>query len=113
MQTATRIFVKTNRTIHLLSVNDILRCASESNYSFIYYGEGLKVYLAKTLKAMSVTLPESSFVRVHRSHIVRRDAIHLINNDHLVLINGEMIPVSRRYRKVLQTSVFSQQPIAS
>ena len=99
MPQATRIFVKTNRTIHLLSVNDILRCKSESNYSFIYYGEGLKVYLAKTLKSVSLKLPDSSFVRVHRSHIVRRDAIHHINADHLVLINGEVIPVSRRYRK--------------
>jgi two-component system LytT family response regulator len=109
MQQAKRIFVKTNRTIHLLSVNDILRCMSESNYSFIYYGEGLKVYLAKTLKAVSLKLPDSSFVRVHRSHIVRRDAIHQINADHLVLINGDVIPVSRRYKKELKSFFSNRQ----
>jgi two-component system LytT family response regulator len=99
MQPATRIFVKTNRTIHLLSVNEITRCLAESNYCFIYYGEGLKVYLAKTLKAISHSLPDSTFVRVHRSHIVRRDAIQEMFADHLVLVNGEVIPVSRRYKK--------------
>jgi len=83
----------------LLSVNDILRCHAESNYCFIYYGEGLKVYMARTLKAMSHKLPDSGFVRVHRSHIVRRDAIQDVNTNHLVLINGEVIPISRRYKK--------------
>ena len=99
MQPSTKFIVKTNRTIHLFSVNEIVRCMSESNYSFIYYGEGLKVYLAKTLKAVGNTLPGSAFIRVHRSHIVRRDAIHHMHDDHLVLINGEVIPVSRRYKK--------------
>jgi len=99
MQPATRILVKSNCTLHLLSVNDILRCHAESNYCFIYYGEGLKVYMARTLKAMSHKLSESGFVRVHRSHLVRRDAIQEVCTDHLVLINGEVIPISRRYKK--------------
>lgn len=99
MQATTKFIVKSNRTIHLLSVNEIVRCLAESNYCFIFYGEGFKVYLAKTLKAVSHTLPGNDFIRVHRSHIVRRDLIHLVHNDHLVLMNGEVIPVSRRFKK--------------
>ena len=80
---------------------NIVRCLAESNYCSIYYGTGIRIFISKTLKAVGNGLPSSGFLRVHRSHIVRRDAIHHVQPNFLVMNNGDIIPVSRRYKKAV------------
>ena len=98
-----RIAVKTTNAVHLIKINDIIHCMADNNYCTIHYGKGLKVLVAKTLKAVGDVLPASSFLRVHNSHIVRMDTIHLVYPDHIVLDNGTSIPVSRTCKKELIT----------
>ena len=93
------ISVRKNSKLYRLRLEDIIRCVAESNYCWIHFGTGAKIMMAKTLKALSHTLPASGFVRVHRSHIVRKDEIHFIHKDHIVLYNGDTIPMSRRSKK--------------
>ena len=94
-----RISVRKNGETHHLRPEEILRCVSESNYSYIYYGSGQKVMVAKTLKSIGMSLMASGFVRVHRSHLVRREDILAVFSNCLTLLNGEVIPVSRGFLK--------------
>src|SRR5688572_1863466 len=96
-----RIAVKTNDAVHFINVDEIIRCISDNNYCTIFYGKGLKVMVAKTLKAVSALLPLSEFLRVHNSHVVRLDTIHLVYADHIVLYTGDKIPLSRITKKEL------------
>ena len=93
-----RMVLMENGSLHLYRDDAIIRCLAESNYCSIYYETGMRVILAKTIKAIGELLPGSVFIRVHRSHIIRRDAIEYMQPDHIVLNNGEVVPVSRRYK---------------
>src|SRR5687768_5307142 len=96
-----RIAVKTKDSIHVIRVDEIIRCLADNNYCTIYYGAGLKIMVAKTLKSVGAVLPSNEFVRVHQSHIVRVSTIHQVFQDHIVLHSKESIPVSRDSRKGL------------
>ena len=96
-----RIAVRTKDSIHLIRVDEIIRCLADNNYCTIYYGAGLRIMVAKTLKSVGDVLPTNDFVRVHHSHIVRVNAIHQVFHDHIVLCNKESIPMSRQCRKEL------------
>ena len=98
-----RIAVKTTDAVHLIKIDEIIHCMADNNYCTIHYGKGLKVMVAKTLKAVGDALPTTFFQRVHNSHIVRLDTIHLVYTDHLVLDNGDSIPMSRACKKDLLT----------
>lgn len=89
---------KNGASFHIRS-EEIVRCEADSNYSYIFYGSGQKVIVAKTLKSIGLSLLSSEFVRVHRSHLVRRDDIDVVYSDHLLLQNGDVIPVSRAFRR--------------
>ncbi len=90
-----RIGVRTHDALHLLKVEEIVRCEADNNYAIIYYGNGNRLMVSKTLKAVSGLLPDSGFFRIHKSHIVRLDSIHLVYPDHIVLYNGDSVPLSR------------------
>ena len=98
-----RIAVKTTDAVHLIKINDIIHCMADNNYCTIHYGKGLKILVAKTLKAVGDILPINTFLRVHNSHIVRLDTIHVVYTDRIVLDNGESIPLSRSCKKELNT----------
>jgi len=93
------IAVRKNGRIEYIRPEEILRCASDSNYCSIYYGGGMKVMVARTLKSISNLLLDSGFLRVHRSHIIHLGAIHHVFKNHIELQNGDSIPMSRRYKK--------------
>jgi two-component system LytT family response regulator len=101
LESLRRIAVKTQDAVYLIKVDEIVRCVADSNYCHIHYGAGLKVMVAKTLKAVAALLPASKFVRVHQSHIICVEAIHLVYQDHVILDNGDSIPLSRNCRPVL------------
>lgn len=84
---------------------EIIRFASDNNYCWIHFATGAKIIIAKTLKAVSHSLTDSGFVRVHRSHLVRKDQIHSFTRDHIVLHNGDAIPVARRFKKHVKNNL--------
>src|SRR5687767_3265067 len=100
-----RIAVRTKDSIHVIRVDEIIRCLADNNYCTIYYGAGLKIMVAKTLKSVGEVLPSNEFVRVHQSHIVRVSTIHQVFHDHIILHNKESIPMSRDCRKGLMNKL--------
>ncbi len=53
-----------------VELKNIIRCESESNYTFFYLVGGKKVLVSKTLKVFSKLLEDQNFFRISRSDLV-------------------------------------------
>ncbi len=93
-----KIAIPTSEGMEFIRVDQILRCASESNYTHIYLTTGSRVLVSKTLKEIEYLLSKHNFFRVHSSHLVHLDHIEKYLNGRggqVLMSNGEIIPVSR------------------
>ena len=84
--------------IAFVSVNSIIRCRGDRNYTYFYFKDGSSLLVSRTLKEFAELLEGQQFYRVHQSHLVnlnciekysKRDGGILITSDH------EQIPVAR------------------
>ncbi|HOY12384.1 MAG TPA: LytTR family DNA-binding domain-containing protein [Saprospiraceae bacterium] len=88
--------IPTLEKIHFIDISQLIRCESDSNYTWFYLQNGSKIIASKTMKHFEPILLEHQFVRIHRSHLVNRkfmDAIH--HQEILVLKDGTSLPLSR------------------
>jgi two-component system LytT family response regulator len=98
-----RLVLRDTDTIHLVHLNEIVRCASENNYTLFHLSDGRQVMVTKTLKEYDSLLSDGPFFRSHQSHLVNLDYfIKLNKKDSLMeLKNGDLIPVSARRKDQL------------
>ena len=83
----------------IVSLDDIIRCESDSNNTIFHLQDKRKIFVTKTLKYFSELLSSHDFIRVHQSHLVNLQCISAyIKTDggYLMLKNGENVPVSVR-----------------
>lgn len=94
-----KISLHTLDKIIIVSLDDIIRCESDSNNTIFHLQDKRKVFVTKTLKYFSDMLQNYDFVRIHQSHLVNLQYISAyIKTDggYLMLKNGENVPVSVR-----------------
>lgn len=97
-----RIILTTAEKIHVINVNDILRCESDNYYTNFFFTDGTKLLISKTLKENENLLREHSFVRPHKSHLINTKYIKgFLKNEggFIVMTDGSQIPVSRRRKE--------------
>jgi two-component system LytT family response regulator len=104
-----KISVSTSDKIHLIEVEDIIRCESDNYYTIIFFKDGTSLMVSKTLKEMEQKLEEFDFVRTHKSHLVN---IHYIMNfikDEMVVMmtDGIKVPVSKRKKEKIMEVINS------
>lgn len=90
------IFIKENKIIRKLLIDDIYLLESKGDYVKIYVAEKYHVIHA-TLKLFEDRLPVPKFMRVHRSFIIAMDKIDYIE-ENIVYINNIPVPISESYR---------------
>jgi two-component system LytT family response regulator len=96
-----KISLHTLDKIIVVSLDEIIRCKSDNNYTTFYFENGSKIMVTKTLKYFADLLKESHFLRVHQSHLVNTKYIkEYIKSDggYLVLQDKSTVPVSVRKR---------------
>ncbi len=94
-----KISLHTLDKIIIVSLDDIVRCESDSNNTIFYLNDGRKIFVTKTLKYFAEMLKPYEFLRIHQSHLVNLQCISaFIKTDggYLMLKNGENVPVSVR-----------------
>ena len=87
------------------SVHDLMYCTADGNYSWLYFIQGKKYLVAKTLKSLEACLPSELFIRIHSSYLINRMHLNEYWNggENLVkMTNGEELEVSRRSQKRLK-----------
>ena len=96
-----KISLHTLDKIIVVSLDEIIRCKSDNNYTTFYFENGSKIMVTKTLKFYADLLKKNTFLRVHQSHLVNNKYIkEFIKADggYLVLKDKSTVPVSVRKR---------------
>jgi len=99
-----KIVLKTNESIYLVNVNDIIHCLSQGNYTEFYLTGKRKILVSRTLKEFESMLSPYGFFRAHQSHLINLgeiDKYEKREGGHLVMSDGSNIPVSTRKKEQL------------
>jgi two-component system, LytTR family, response regulator len=84
-----------------LSLEDIIYCEADGNYSKLYLSDKRTFVLTKTLRDLQGFLEEKNFIRVHRQYLINLDHICEYvrgEGNYLVMSNGVSIPVARNQK---------------
>ncbi len=101
--TLNHLFVKTNKKIEKVYLDDILYVEALHNYVAIYTLSS-KIITYQTLKSIETQLPKNKFIRVQRSFIVAIEKINAIEGDKLIIAD-QSISLSRAIKKEILQSV--------
>lgn len=96
-----KIVLKTSDSIHLINVNEILRCQSEGNYTKFFFTNRPALMVSKNIKEYYDMLKDYQFFRPHQSHIVNINFIkqyHKLEGGYLIMQDNSTVPVSTRKR---------------
>ena len=97
------VFVKDNKVIRKLNMNDILWIEAKGDYTKVHVPQ--KSYVIHgSLKAIEDKLPSQKFMRIHRSYTIALDKIDYIE-DRIVYVHGQAIPVSESNKEGLLKSL--------
>ena len=96
-----KISISTTDKIHLINVDDIIRCESDNYYTIIFFKDGSNLLVSKTLKDMEQKLEEYDFVRTHKSHLANIRCIRNFIKDEMMVVmtDGTKVPVSKRKKE--------------
>jgi len=67
---AKKIVLKTADSLHVANIQDIVRCEADCNYTRIFFNNGKKLLVSKTLKDFDELFSEFGFFRVHNAHLI-------------------------------------------
>lgn len=99
-----KIAMPTMEGLQMISVDSIISCESDSNYTIVSMKNKSKLVVSRTLKDIEEMLEESGFVRVHHSYLVNLNEIEKYvkgEGGYLVMSDGATIDVSRSKKEIL------------
>lgn len=99
-----KIVLKTQDSLYIVRVQDIIRCEGEHNYTTFYLLNSKKIVVSHTLKEYETLLVDHGFFRAHQSHLVNINYIHCFDKREgglLRMEDGSTVPVSQRKREEL------------
>jgi two-component system, LytTR family, response regulator len=105
-----KIILSTSEMIHVINVDDIIRCESDNYYTYFYFVDGRKLLISKTLKENEDLLQPYNFIRPHKSHLVNIKYIKSFvrqEGGHILMTDGTRIPVSRRKKDKMMEIIFN------
>jgi DNA-binding LytR/AlgR family response regulator len=93
------IFIKSDKRIEKIELNDILYAESVGNYVSIYTaGKKIQAYL--TMKSLESQLPLNEFIKIHQSYLVNASKIDAIEGNE-INVGSRSLPMSRNYRETV------------
>jgi two-component system LytT family response regulator len=97
--TFNKIAIPTIEGLELIKVDQIVRCSSDGNYTYIHLSVADPILVSKTLKQIEEQLQQyNQFVRVHHSHLVNLFFVKRYQKGKggsLVMEDNSIVPVSR------------------
>jgi DNA-binding LytR/AlgR family response regulator len=98
------IFIKGNRQLHKVYLDNILFIESQRDYLKFKLRDQGEIVTRQTIAYYEQFLPANLFVRIHRSFIVAIDKITAVESSR-VLIGNNPLPVGRNYKQHVQDSL--------
>lgn len=99
-----KIVLKTAESIHIVHVEQIIRCEADINYTTFFLEGGETLLVSKSLKEYDELLTNAGFFRTHQSHLVNLEHILRYNKKdggYLYMDNKNVVPVSTRKKEEL------------
>jgi two-component system, LytTR family, response regulator len=91
---------------YFIHPHELIRCESESNYTWFYLASGEKILTSKTLKYFDSMLVDNGFIRIHRSHLVNKKYIlQIVLSEQLKLSDGCILPIARNRRDAIMAAM--------
>ena len=91
------IFIKTDKQLLKVKVDDILFIEAMQNY-ILFHTHSKKIMALVPMKNIFELLSPTDFIQVHRSYVVAKHKVEAITGNQLI-INKHNIPISTRMRK--------------
>ncbi|HWA35592.1 MAG TPA: LytTR family DNA-binding domain-containing protein [Cyclobacteriaceae bacterium] len=101
--TASYIFVKSEKRIERVELNDILYAEVMGNYVSIHT-ERKKIIAYLTMKSLESQLSHADFIKIHQSFLVNRSRIESVEGNELK-VGAATLPISRNYRDGVTTLI--------
>jgi two-component system, LytTR family, response regulator len=101
-----KIVLKTSDSIHVINVNEIIRCEADRNYTIFMLVSGKKILVSNTLKEYDEMLSNYQFFRAHQSHLVNINHISSYEKKeggYLIMRDKSIVPVSVRKKETLMS----------
>ena len=98
------VYVKADKTMHKIFVNDILYLESWKDYVKLFFPGGRHLLIKQSISSMENLLSEHQFLRVHRSYIISLDKISGYTSASVKMQQTE-IPIGRLYKQTVMRSL--------
>lgn len=101
---AKKIAIPTMEGLQMISIDSIISCSSDSNYSVLLLKSKKKIVVSRTLKEIEEMLTEHPFLRVHHSFLVNLDEVAKYvkgKGGYLVMSDDSIVDVSNSRKDAL------------
>jgi two-component system LytT family response regulator len=98
-----RLVLKTQESVHVVELEEIVRCEADRNYTSFFLTGGRKILVSKTLKDYEILLSSHNFLRVQQSHLINLDYVDRYdkgNGGCVVMKDGSEVPLSPAKREI-------------
>lgn len=99
-----KIVLRTAESLHLVKIEDIIRCESDSNYTMFHLAGGKKILVSRTMKEFAELLKNSGFLRVHQSHLININYIDRYakaEGGAMIMKDNSNIPISHERKSTI------------
>jgi two-component system, LytTR family, response regulator len=99
-----RIALSSADRIHVVNVDEIIRCESQRNYTLFFLKGNKQILVTRTLKEFEEMLEPQGFMRVHHSHLINTEYLkEFIRADggYALMSDNSRIPVAVRKKDEL------------
>ena len=97
-----KVSFTTQQAIHFIKPETIVYCESDSNYSTLFFIDGTRLVISKTLKDVEEILAHYHFLRIHHSFLINlKEVGRYIKTEGgaIEMSNGAQLPISRKKKE--------------
>lgn len=97
-----KIVLKTEQSIFIVDVSDIVNCESDGNYTTVYTKNDKKIVVSKLIKEFEQLLKNNNFFRIHQSHLINLNCLSSYDKQtaYVIMTNSKKLPVSTRKKSL-------------
>jgi two-component system LytT family response regulator len=99
-----KIAIPTMEGLQMISIENIISCASDRNYTILFLKNKQKIIASRTLKDIEEMLEDYSFARVHHSYLVNLNEVEKYikgEGGYLLMSDTTTVDVSRSRKETL------------
>tara|TARA_R110002096_G_scaffold135456_2_gene287238 strand:- start:141726 stop:142481 length:756 start_codon:yes stop_codon:yes gene_type:complete len=97
-----KIVLPSMEGFEVVSIQDIIHCKADDNFTCFYFKDGSKQLICRNLKYYQELLQDFEFIRIHKSHLINKNYVSKYRKGKggtVVLSNGSEIEVSASRKK--------------